>query len=48
VTELRERYEIGDRRSLRLLPLVEPAPPEQLDLGSAGFGAENVPLWRIA
>jgi DNA repair photolyase len=51
VTELRERYEIGDRRSLRLLPVVEPAPPpqpEQLDLESAGFGAENAPVWRIA
>ncbi len=51
VTELRERYEIGDRRSLRLLPVLEPpapAEPEQLDLASAGFGAENAPVWRIA
>jgi DNA repair photolyase len=49
VTELRERYEIGDRRSLRLLPVAQPpAEPEQLDLAGAGFGADDVPLWRIA
>ena len=39
VAELRERYAIRDRRRVRILP----APPvpldEQLELGSAGFGA---------
>ncbi len=50
VTELREQYTIGDRRRVRLLPVVEPASasePEQLDLASAGFG-EAAPVWRIA
>jgi DNA repair photolyase len=50
VTELREQYGIGDRRTVRLLPLAEPAveqDPVQLDLASAGFG-DAAPAWRIA
>jgi len=50
VTELRERHGIGDRRRVRLLPVVDAAPPpepEQLDLASAGFG-DAAPAWRIA
>jgi DNA repair photolyase len=48
VTELRERYAIGDRRSLRILPVAEAPAAEQLDLTAAGFGVENAPVWRIA
>jgi DNA repair photolyase len=32
VAELRDRFEIGDRRRVRLLPLAAPLPPEQLEL----------------
>jgi DNA repair photolyase len=39
VTELRERFEIGDRRRVRILPVVEQPPSEQLDLAAAGFGS---------
>jgi DNA repair photolyase len=39
VAELRERYAIGDRRRVRILPIAETAVDEQLDLASAGFGA---------
>jgi DNA repair photolyase len=48
VTELRERYGIADRRRIRLLPVVEPAPVEQLDLTAAGFGRETAAVWRLA
>jgi DNA repair photolyase len=48
VTELRERYAIGDRRTMRVLPVVESPAAEQLDLEAAGFGVENAPIWRIA
>ena len=48
VTELRERYAIGDRRTMRVLPVVAMPPAEQLDLTAAGFGVENAPIWRIA
>jgi hypothetical protein len=48
VTELRERYDIADRRTVRLLPVAQPAPAEQMDLASAGFGVETAPVWRIA
>src|SRR6185295_13385468 len=37
VAELRERFAIRDRRRVRILPVVDPAASEQLDLGSAGF-----------
>jgi DNA repair photolyase len=50
VTELRERYEIGDRRRMRLLPVLSEraeAEPVQLDLEAAGFG-NAAPAWRIA
>jgi DNA repair photolyase len=51
VAGLRDHYGIADRRRLRLLPVVQPAPePEatQLDLASAGFGEAAAPAWRIA
>jgi DNA repair photolyase len=48
VTELRERYGIGDRRTIRILPVVEPPAAAQLDLTAAGFGLEHAPVWRIA
>jgi DNA repair photolyase len=32
VAELRDRFEVGDRRRVRLLPLAAPLPPEQLEL----------------
>jgi DNA repair photolyase len=38
VAELRERYAIGDRRRVRILPMAEPPVDAQLDLESAGFG----------
>ena len=40
VAELRERYAIGDRRRVRILPAAEPPASLQLELGSAGFGAQ--------
>jgi DNA repair photolyase len=39
VAELRERFEIGDRRRVRILPTVVSAPDEQLDLDTIGFGS---------
>ena len=39
VAELKDRFAIGDRRRVRLLPVAAPPAPEQLDLGSLGFGA---------
>jgi DNA repair photolyase len=39
VAELRERFAIGDRRRVRILPVMETPRDEQLDLASAGFGA---------
>ena len=39
VAELRERFEIGDRRRVRILPTVATAPDEQLDLATIGFGS---------
>ncbi|HZC33001.1 MAG TPA: radical SAM protein [Candidatus Bathyarchaeia archaeon] len=39
VAELRERFEIGDRRRVRILPTVATAADEQLDLGTIGFGS---------
>jgi DNA repair photolyase len=39
VAELRERFEIGDRRRVRILPAVAAASEEQLDLGTIGFGS---------
>jgi DNA repair photolyase len=48
VTELRERYAIGDRRAMRILPVVEPPAAEQLDLTAAGLGLEHAPVWRVA
>jgi len=42
VAELRERYEIADRRRVRILPVIQPGPDVQLDLGAAGFGSEAV------
>ena len=39
VAELRERFAIGDRRRVRILPVVERPAAEQLDLATAGFGS---------
>jgi len=39
VAELRERFEIRDRRRVRILPTVIPPATEQLDLGAIGFGS---------
>lgn len=39
VAELKDRFAIGDRRRVRLLPVAPPAPPEQLDLAAVGFGS---------
>jgi DNA repair photolyase len=39
VAELREQFEIGDRRRVRILPTVAAAPDEQLDLATIGFGS---------
>jgi DNA repair photolyase len=41
VAELKDRFAIGDRRRVRLLPVAPPPAPEQLDLGSLGFGAQT-------
>jgi len=38
VAELRDRFAIADRRSVRLLPVAAPPQPEQLDLAALGFG----------
>ena len=48
VADLRERYGVADRRTVRILPVVEQPTTEQLDLAAAGFGAESAPLWRVA
>jgi DNA repair photolyase len=40
VAELKDRFAIADRRRVRLLPVAPPPSPEQLDLGSLGFGAQ--------
>jgi DNA repair photolyase len=50
VAELRDRFAIADRRSVRLLPVAPPPPPEQLDLAGLGFGERAVvrPATRIA
>jgi DNA repair photolyase len=42
VAELRERFAIGDRRRVRILPAIRPPADEQLDLASAGFGVAAV------
>jgi DNA repair photolyase len=42
VAELRERFAIGDRRRVRILPVIPPPADEQLDLASAGFGVAAV------
>jgi DNA repair photolyase len=42
VAELRERFAIGDRRRVRILPVIQPDPHVQLDLGAAGFGSDQV------
>jgi DNA repair photolyase len=39
VAELRERYSIGDRRRVTIMPMPAPPVDEQLDLESAGFGS---------
>jgi DNA repair photolyase len=39
VAELRERFEIRDRRRVRILPTVMPPATEQLDLGTIGLGS---------
>jgi DNA repair photolyase len=41
VAELRERFAIGDRRRVRILPVIQPEPDVQLDLGAAGFGTAS-------
>jgi DNA repair photolyase len=48
VADLRDRYGVGDRRTVRILPVMEPPAQEQLDLAAAGFGVEAAPLWRVA
>jgi DNA repair photolyase len=53
VAELRDRFSIGDRRRVRLLPVAAPPPPEQLDLAGLGFGksastANEAPATRSA
>jgi DNA repair photolyase len=40
VAELRDRFAIADRRSVRLLPVAAPPHPEQLDLAALGFGEQ--------
>ncbi len=41
VAELRDRFGIGDRRQVRLLPIADPEPAyRQLELGAVGFGAD--------
>jgi DNA repair photolyase len=41
VAELRDRFGIGDRRQVRLLPIADPEPEsEQLDLAAVGFGGD--------
>jgi DNA repair photolyase len=44
VAELRERFAIGDRRRVRILPIGDPPVDTQLNLASAGFGTENSDL----
>ena len=39
VAELKDRFSIGDRRRVRLLPVAPPPQPEQLDLAALGFGS---------
>jgi hypothetical protein len=52
VAELRDRFGIGDRRQVRLLPVAEPPADEQLQLDGLGFGdagsAAQAPESRIA
>jgi DNA repair photolyase len=38
VAELRDRFAVGDRRRVRILPVPRPAAEVQLDLASLGFG----------
>src|SRR5258705_2578611 len=38
VAELRDRFAIGDRRRVRILPVPAAPRPEQLDLTAIGFG----------
>ncbi|HXU84572.1 MAG TPA: radical SAM protein [Verrucomicrobiae bacterium] len=38
VAELRDRFAVGDRRRVRILPVPRPAADVQLDLASLGFG----------
>src|SRR4029079_17470931 len=46
VADLRDRYGVGDRRTVRILPVVEPPAQAERDLAAAGFGVEAAPLWR--
>jgi DNA repair photolyase len=47
VAELKDRFAIGDRRRVRLLPEARPEPAVQLDLTGLGFGvADNPPASR--
>jgi DNA repair photolyase len=50
VAELKDRFAIADRRTVRLLPVAAPPQPEQLDLAAFGFGeqAGARPATRIA
>jgi DNA repair photolyase len=41
VAELKDRFAIADRRRVRLLPVAQPPQPQQLDLGSLGFGEQT-------
>jgi len=43
ITELRERFEIADRRRVRILPSPRPPEPVQLQLDDAGLGATVTP-----
>ena len=48
VIELRERFEIADRRRIRILPVAAPREPEQLSLEAAGLGDAPAPAARSA
>jgi DNA repair photolyase len=39
VAELKDRFAVGDRRRVRLLPVAPPPQSEQLDLAAVGFGS---------
>ena len=48
VAELRDRFAIGDRRRVRILPVTRPPADEQLDLAAAGFGSRTTVVARTS